>query len=227
MVATANTKRKRKTKIFKSLIVSDGDFKTTLMRDYIEFQNCHDYERLKDFLHKHFSPQFIFKYQFTNSRSPKLIPKRVEFRGINNFMTFIEALNSSAPDMVMILDEVNIRNCWKRGSKNTTIHGQISFSGTAVFAILLIKEHPLKESVRRKILFSEDSINLPKVTNLTKECNTNDSIDLMNELDSSFTFSRGNKIEKYIMEGTMRTAIHMLETNEIYMLEVKVQLEDE
>ena len=176
--------------------------------------------------------QLLFKYESPhddteNFTSALQLPKKVEIRGVENFINFTKATSKASPDLIFDFHNTTIRNNGIACSVTTNF----TFNGTPLYNILMMTPEKNNNKNKRNIKkrkFNEDVKKEDNIVNLTDLSEKSDFLDLSklltnDESQDIYYFEHGpllKNISTYCGQGS--ATIHINKENKIYLFEYTV-----
>lgn len=222
-----NSKRLRDWRLKKKLRwleIPHDDIRRTLVQDYFQLMNIFDFEKLRLLMEKHFEPLFTFRLTDSTTRQFAfgLIPKKIEMRGIGNYVNFTEALCRSCPDRIDIIQKIIIRNSIEgKKQRSSRILFDVKVDYTEVFHVLMERDKSL-EYFWTEASDSKDKYKRKDIVNLSELSEHIDDLNLSSAKDN-LQFANGRVFsEKRKMIVHQSNVMHFNEDNQVYLLEANI-----
>ena len=218
-------KSARHLRTVRSLVVPADDIRRLSSKFLFECFHNANFKKLGDFLHGHAFEYLLFKYQSTNNspaKSQVILPSNVDIRGIDAFVSFVEAISRVKPDQIFIVSDTTIRNTVRSCSITT----KFTAMGTSVYELLLRRRK--SDNGDKKTSNKSRKID-DEVTNLTNLCGKVESLDIYQSVKGEkLDFDKGVRLNSMVAnkgEGTL--TIHFLnKERKIHLIEYKVHYDD-
>ena len=219
----------------KALQLPEHDIRRSLLQNLMKLYSCRDFRGLKRLLDASAVPQMLIRFTFltSNNLDPFILPNRTEIRGSQNIVNFMKAISRAMPDDVYIISNILVR-C---GFKGSSIHGNFTMAGTAVYDVLLntsksvLENSNIRDPKKKKADCDPRNdeliqINLSNLSNGSEESVLNMSEQGNNSLEQEiYTFENSDvkkDVKTYTGDGV--AVLYLNSDHKLHLFELTVQI---